>query len=62
MTFSEWSNFTLFRLTTARKLGPAVTMATAEPLDHVESLGRAWKSERLARDTPGGAGGRGVVR
>lgn len=39
-------------------------MATAEPLDHAESLGRPWKSERLARDTPGGwgvcvCGGRG---
>lgn len=54
MTFSERSNFTLFRPTTARKPGPAVTMATAEPLDHAESLGRAWKSEWLARDTPGG--------
>lgn len=59
MTFSERSNFTLFRPTTARKPGPAVTMATAEPLDHAESLGRAWKSEWLARDTPGGGGGRG---
>lgn len=56
MTFSERSNFTLFRPTTARKLGPAVTMATAEPLDHAESLERAWKSEWLARDTPGGLG------
>lgn len=63
MTFSERSNFTLFRPTTARKPGPAVTMATAEPLDHAESLGRAWKSEWLARDTPGGGEwGGGVLR
>lgn len=36
------------------KLGPAVTMATAEPLNHAESLERARKSAWLARDTPGG--------
>lgn len=53
MTFSERSNFTLFTPTTARKPGPAVTMATAEPLNHAESLERAWKSEWLARDAPG---------
>lgn len=55
MTFSERSNFTLFRPTTAMKLGPAVTMATAEPLNHAESPERARKSAWLARDTPGGA-------
>ena len=47
MTFSMRSNFTLFRPTTARELGPAVTMATAEQLDHAEKP-RACVEERVA--------------